>query len=160
VADPAAGQRGAGLSVPGRLDVQDAPRCPRGAREGIDTVGKPVFVALARPGRVRIHRRVGDFLDELTGEAERWFSRRTPARGIAAARGELERRILLAGKVVDTAACELRSAGTIEYIRDFIRPLDPVGADPLVREYVEATVRRTDAMTPRSPKRDTVSEAG
>jgi len=58
------------------------------------------------------------------------------------ARGELEQGLLLAGDVVETAACGLRSARTIEYIRDFIRRLDPFGSEPLVREFVETTAQR------------------
>ena len=58
------------------------------------------------------------------------------------ARGELEQGLLLAGDVVETAACGLRSARTIEYIRDFIRRLEPFGSEPLVREFVETTAQR------------------
>ena len=61
VADPAAGWGGAGLPVPGRLDVQDAPRCPRGAGAGGVGHRHRRQAGVRRPGprRVRVCRRLG-----------------------------------------------------------------------------------------------------
>jgi hypothetical protein len=60
--------------------------------------------------------------------------------------GNLEHGLQLAGEVVAVAASGLRSARTIEYVRDFIRRLEPYRRQPRAEEFV-ATAARTLSLT-------------
>jgi hypothetical protein len=62
------------------------------------------------------------------------------------AQGNLEYGLQIAGEAVTSAASRLRSARTVEYIRDFIVRLEPYRNEPLVKRFTE-TVRQTLAMT-------------
>lgn len=55
------------------------------------------------------------------------------------ARGDLEQGLQLADEVVALAATGLRSARTIEYVRDFARRLEPYRSEPRVKQFVSET---------------------
>jgi hypothetical protein len=57
------------------------------------------------------------------------------------ARGDLEQGLQVAGDVVASAESGLRSARTTEYVKGFIRRLQPYREEPQVRVFVEETAQ-------------------